>query len=166
MLTACVSVKWSKIIPVCGIIVVKWKITANFGGDFSIMVDPTGIEPATSRLRIWRSPSWATGPYYRFLPVFQNKKRIFEVLSFREFQRNFFPKYWASRRWSMCVHIDANRTLSQLSYRPSCKTLVYYKRFLGGRQGKTTVARQFFPKPSSNRKISIILVIEALGQIT
>ena len=44
-----------KVIPVCGIIVVKEKITAEFGGDF--MVDPTGIEPATLRMRTVRSPS-------------------------------------------------------------------------------------------------------------
>lgn len=32
---ACNLVKWSDFFPVCGIIVVKRKITANFGGDFS-----------------------------------------------------------------------------------------------------------------------------------
>jgi len=63
------------------------------------------------------------GPYYRFLPVFQNKKRIFEVFSFHEFRRNFSPKFWASHRWSMCVHIDANVMRSQLRYGPKYKGL-------------------------------------------
>ena len=50
--------------------------------------------------------------------LFNMKKRIFEVFSFREFRRNFSPILWDdTSRW-MCVHIDANRTLSQLSYGP------------------------------------------------
>ena len=112
--------KWSRIILVCGIIVVKRKITANLAVIFLKMVDLIGIEPTTLRMRTVRSPSWAIGPYYRFLPISQNKKRSFEVLSFRELRRKFSPKSWANHQWSMCVHRDANRTLSQLSYRPIC----------------------------------------------
>ena len=108
MLTARVLAKWSKIIPVCGIIVVKRKITAKLGGDFPFMVDPTGIEPATSRLRIWRSPSLATGPNYRFLHMFQNKKRSLIILSFSTFRRHLSPKLRVNFRSSMCTHIDAN----------------------------------------------------------
>ena len=40
MFTARVLTKWSEIIPVCGIIVVKRKITAKIGGDFSIHGGP------------------------------------------------------------------------------------------------------------------------------
>ena len=45
-LAACVLVKWSKNIPVCGIVVVKRKITANLAVIFLKMVDPKGIEPS------------------------------------------------------------------------------------------------------------------------
>ena len=82
------------------------------------MVDLIGIEPTTLRMRTVRSPSWAIGPYCRFLTVFQNKKRSFKVFSFREFRRNYSPKSWASYRWWMCVHMDANVVRSQLRYRP------------------------------------------------
>ena len=43
--------------PVCGKIVVKRKITANLAVIFLEMVDLKGLEPSTSRLRTWRSPS-------------------------------------------------------------------------------------------------------------
>ena len=56
-LAARVPVKWSKIIPVCGIIVVKRKITAKLAVIFLKMVDLNGIEPSTSRMRTERSPS-------------------------------------------------------------------------------------------------------------
>ena len=56
-LTARVPVKWSEIGPVCGIIVVKRKITAKLAVIFLKMVDPNGIEPSTSRMRTERSPS-------------------------------------------------------------------------------------------------------------
>ena len=56
-LTARVPVKWSKIRPVCGKIVVKRKITAKLAVIFLKMVDPNGIEPSTSRMRTERSPS-------------------------------------------------------------------------------------------------------------
>ena len=57
MLTARGPVKWSVLIPVCGIIVVKRKITANLAVIFLEMVDLNGIEPSTSRMRTERSPS-------------------------------------------------------------------------------------------------------------
>ena len=45
-----------------------------------VVVDPRGIEPLTSRLRTWRSPSWANGPnrllaYYS--TFFRFVKKIF-----------------------------------------------------------------------------------------
>jgi hypothetical protein len=49
---------------------------------------------------------------------FHNKKQIFKFFDFRRFQRKFSPKSWAETRRSMCGHRDANRTLSQLSYKP------------------------------------------------
>lgn len=52
-----VPVKWSKFNPVCGIIVVKRKITAKLAVIFLKMVDLNGIEPSTSRMRTERSPS-------------------------------------------------------------------------------------------------------------
>ena len=56
-LTARVPVKWSEISPVCSIIVVKRKITANLAVIFLEVVDLNGIEPSTSRMRTERSPS-------------------------------------------------------------------------------------------------------------
>ena len=56
-LTARVPVKWSEIRPVCGIIVVKRKITADLAVIFLKMVDLIGIEPTTLRMRTVRSPS-------------------------------------------------------------------------------------------------------------
>ena len=91
----------------------------SFGGISLRNFGPAVVSRCASiSMRTERSPSWATGPYYRFLPVFQNKKRIFEVLSFNDFRKGFLPKLRADCRGWMCVHIDANRTLSQLSYRP------------------------------------------------
>lgn len=49
-------------IPVCGIIVVKRKITANLAVIFLEMVDLNGIEPSTSRMRTERSTEWYAGP--------------------------------------------------------------------------------------------------------
>ena len=48
---------WSGMIPVCGIIVVKQKITAELAVIFLEMVDLIGIEPTTLRMRTVRSPS-------------------------------------------------------------------------------------------------------------
>ena len=56
-LAACVRAKWSEMIAVCGIIVVKRKITANLAVIFLKMVDLIGIEPTTLRMRTVRSPS-------------------------------------------------------------------------------------------------------------
>ena len=56
-LTARVPIKWSEICPVCGIIVVKRKITAKLAVIFLKMVDLIGIEPTTLRMRTVRSPS-------------------------------------------------------------------------------------------------------------
>ena len=58
------------------------------------------------------------GPYCRFLRDFRNKKQIFKSFDFRRFRRKFSPKSWAETHRSMCDHRDANRTLSQLSYKP------------------------------------------------
>jgi len=52
------------------------------------------------------------------LAVFQNKKRVFDILSFYDLRRHFPPKLQANARRWMCVHIDANLALSQLSYGP------------------------------------------------
>ncbi len=120
-LTACGLQKRSEFSAVCGIIVVKRKITAELAVIFLKMVDLIGIEPTTLRMRTVRSPSWAIGPYCRFLQAFCNKKRIFKFFDFRRFRRKFSPKSWAETRRSMCDHRDANRTLSQLSYRPKYK---------------------------------------------
>ena len=56
-LTAPVLVKLSEFIPVCGIIVVKRKVTANLAVIFLEMVDLIGIEPTTLRMRTVRYPS-------------------------------------------------------------------------------------------------------------
>ena len=54
---ACDIGKWSDFFPVCGIIVVKRKITANLAVIFLELVDSKGIEPSTSAMRTQRSPS-------------------------------------------------------------------------------------------------------------
>ena len=56
-LAARVLIKWSEFVLVCGIIVVKRKITAKLAVIFLEMVDLNGIEPSTSRMRTERSPS-------------------------------------------------------------------------------------------------------------
>ena len=50
-LVARVLTKWPEIIPVCGIIVVKRKNTAELAVIFLEMVDSKGIEPSTLRMR-------------------------------------------------------------------------------------------------------------------
>ena len=57
MLTVRVLIKRSNFNPVCGIIVVKRKITAELAVIFLEMVDLIGIEPTTLRMRTVRSPS-------------------------------------------------------------------------------------------------------------
>ena len=57
LLTACGFQKWSGFSAVCGIIVVKRKITADLAVIFLEMVDPKGFEPSTSRMRTERSPN-------------------------------------------------------------------------------------------------------------
>ena len=57
LLTACGFQKWSGFSAVCGIIVVKRKITAELAVIFLEMVDLIGIEPTTLRMRTVRSPS-------------------------------------------------------------------------------------------------------------
>ena len=57
LLTACGFQKWSGFSAVCGIIVVKRKITAKMAVIFLEMVDLKGFEPSTSRMRTERSPS-------------------------------------------------------------------------------------------------------------
>lgn len=49
--------KWSKQKSVCGISVVKRKITAELAVIFLKLVDSKGIEPSTSAMRTQRSPS-------------------------------------------------------------------------------------------------------------
>ena len=59
--------------------------------------------------------------YRPILPLFAgfcNKKLIFKFSDFRRIQRKTSPKSWTEIRRSMCDHRDANRTLSQLSYKP------------------------------------------------
>ena len=58
------------------------------------------------------------GPISPLFAGFCNKKQIFKFFDFRRFRRKFSPKSWAETRRSMCDHRDANRTLSQLSYKP------------------------------------------------
>ena len=78
-LTACGSQKWSGSSSVCGIIVVKRKITANLAVIFLKMVDLIGFEPTTPTMRTNQKPcfvlifsrfrhfrlecKWSCGPY-------------------------------------------------------------------------------------------------------
>lgn len=55
---------WSGMIPVCGIIVVKQKITAELAVIFLKMVDLIGIEPTTLRMR--------TANPVKFVPIFSH----------------------------------------------------------------------------------------------
>ena len=66
--------------------------------------------------------------YRPILPLFAgfcNKKLIFKFSDFRRIQRKTSPKSWTETRRSMCDHRDANRTLSQLSYKPVITLLLY-----------------------------------------
>ena len=76
------------------------------------------------------------GPISPLFAGFCNKKQIFKFFDFRRFRRKFSPKSWAETRRSMCDHRDANRTLSQLSYKPEYaifrrteRLLCHYTRF-------------------------------------
>ena len=113
-----VSFKWSKQKFVCGKIMVKRKITAklaviflkNGGPNRDRTDDLTDANRTLSQLS-----------YRPILPLFAgfcNKKLIFKFSDFRRIQRKTSPKSWTETRRSMCDHRDANRTLSQLSYRP------------------------------------------------
>ncbi len=51
LLTVCGFQKWSEFSAVCGMIVVKRKITAKLAAIFLKMVEHRGFEPLTSRLR-------------------------------------------------------------------------------------------------------------------
>ena len=113
-----VSFKWSKQKFVCGKIMVKRKITAklaviflkNGGPNRDRTDDLTDANRTLSQLS-----------YRPILPLFAgfcNKKLIFKFSDFRRIQRKTSPKSWTETRRSMCDHRDANRTLSQLSYKP------------------------------------------------
>ena len=67
--------------------------------------------------------------YRPILPLFAgfcNKKLIFKFSDFRRIQRKTSPKSWTETRRSMCDHRDANRTLSQLSYKPVFTCVPHY----------------------------------------
>ena len=72
---------------------------------------PLGCEPNALPAELWAHIA-------AFLQGFRNKKQIFKSFDFRRFRRKFSPKLWAETRRSMSDHRDANRTLSQLSYKP------------------------------------------------
>ena len=47
----------------CDITKIKTRLNFQRTGIFLLQeVDPSGIEPLTSRMQIWRSPNWAKGP--------------------------------------------------------------------------------------------------------
>ncbi len=79
------------------------------------MVDPTGLEPATYRLRIYRSPRLSYGPIYPLFDHFSEQKAEYDNFKFSGISEHIFSEKWADLHSSMCVPIDANRTLSQLS---------------------------------------------------
>lgn len=74
LLTACGSQKWSRFSAVCGIIVVKRKITAKMAVIFLKMVDPIGIEPTTLRMRTVRSAAWRTFSHRNYSRTKSKKK--------------------------------------------------------------------------------------------
>ena len=90
----------------------------QFGGDFSQNGGPNRdrTDDLTDANRTLSQLSY--GPIYRFLQGFRNKKQVFKFFDFRRFRKKFSPKLWAETHRSMCDHRDANRTLSQLSYKP------------------------------------------------
>ena len=103
---------------------VKRKITAELAVIFSKWWTqrdsnprPLGCEPNALPAELWAHIA-------AFLRGFCNKKQIFKFFDFRRFRRKITPKSWAETHRSMCDHRDANRTLSQLSYRPK-KILKY-----------------------------------------
>ena len=88
------------------------------GGDFSRNGGPNRdrTDDLTDANRTLSQLSYR--PILLLFAGFCNKKQIFMFFNFRRFRRKFSPKLWAETRRSMCDHRDANRTLSQLSYKP------------------------------------------------
>ena len=90
----------------------------HFGGDFSRNGGPKGIRTLDLSDANRTLSQLSYGPISPLFAGFCNKKQIFKFFDFRRFRRKFSPKSWAETRRSMCDHRDANRTLSQLSYKP------------------------------------------------
>ena len=88
------------------------------GGDFSRNGGPKGIRTLDLSDANRTLSQLSYGPISPLFAGFCNKKQIFKFFDFRRFRRKFSPKSWAETRRSMCDHRDANRTLSQLSYKP------------------------------------------------
>ena len=117
MLTARVFVKWSKYSRLwyyCG----QTKNHRRIGGDFSRNGGPNRdrTDDLTDANRTLSQLSYR--PILPLFAGFRNKKQIFKFFDFRRIQRKTSPKSWAETHRSMCGHRDANRTLSQLSYKP------------------------------------------------
>ena len=90
----------------------------RIGGDFSRNGGPKGIRTLDLSDANRTLSQLSYGPISPLFAGFCNKKQIFKFFDFRRFRRKFSPKSWAETRRSMCDHRDANRTLSQLSYKP------------------------------------------------
>ena len=90
----------------------------RIGGDFSRNGGPNRdrTDDLTDANRTLSQLSY--GPILPLFAGFCNKKLIFKFSDFRRIQRKTSPKSWTETRRSMCDHRDANRTLSQLSYKP------------------------------------------------
>ena len=88
------------------------------GGDFSRNGGPKGIRTLDLSDANRTLSQLSYGPISPLFAGFCNKKRVFKFFDFRRFRRKFSPKSWAETHRSMCDHRDANRTLSQLSYKP------------------------------------------------
>ena len=70
------------------------EITAKMAVIFLKMVDLIGIEPTTLRMRTVRSPSWAIGPYCRFLRVFATKSWFSSFPILEEFREKPLRNHW------------------------------------------------------------------------
>ena len=97
----------------------------RIGGDFSRNGGPKGIRTLDLSDANRTLSQLSYGPISPLFAGFCNKKQVFKFFDFRRFRRKITPKSWAETHRSMCGHRDANRTLSQLSYKPIITLSLY-----------------------------------------
>ena len=127
----------------------------RIGGDFSRNGGPNRdrTDDLTDANRTLSQLSYR--PILLLFAGFCNKKQIFMFFNFRRFRRKFSPKLWTETRRSMCDHRDANRTLSQLSYKPEYEIVPRLPHFVR-RKAQITCVPHYYThfREKSKRKFS------------